>query len=118
MHVSTCGRVLEAKDTGMKRLPRKEIETIAYKLLVTRESGSLEDGIATIGDIAEKRMSDMAHVGTDLVCATRLKDTFDKGDIAKTFKNLPMGDSMFPALHLFRKALLMGIDTHHTTVLR
>lgn len=117
MHVGTRRGMLESKNTGMKCLTGKNIKTIIYKLLVPRESGALEYSISTVGDIAEEGMPDMAHVGTNLVCATCLEDTLYKGNVAEALKDMPVSDGMFTTLQLLRKSFLVGVYAHDSTIL-
>ena len=84
MHVCARGRMLETKHPRMQSLTRQDVETVVDELLVAREGGSLQDGVASISRIAEERMSYVTHVRTYLVRASRLKDTLHKGDISKT----------------------------------
>lgn len=60
----------------MKSLARTSVETVADELRILSESRTLQNLIAAIGLIIKERMTQMLHVNTDLMGATRLQSAF------------------------------------------
>lgn len=81
----------------MKGLTREFSDQTLQRLFQSIDLG-LEAG--TIVLIANKRMTDMAHVHADLMCAAGLQPAFHQGGDrwcilrSKTLLHLPMGDGM------------------------
>lgn len=98
VEVLASAGVLKAEDAGVESLARQNGEAVVYKLAVATEGGALEDGIAAVGGVVEERVAYVAHVGSYLVGATGLENTFDEGDVAEAFQHMPMGDGMFSVL--------------------
>ena len=94
----------------MERLARQEAKTIVDKLLIFREGGTFKDLVASIGSIVEERMTNMLHMGSDLMRAACLQHTFDKRDITKRFDNTPMRDGIFSPFGIVS-------NMHHPTVM-
>lgn len=83
-HLFACTRMLESEGLGMEHLTRTEFETVVDELTVLGCALPLEYLVATISGIGKKRMTYVAHVGTYLMGASRLKYTFDEGSITET----------------------------------
>ena len=76
--------MLESEGLGMEHLTRTEFETVVDELTVLGCALSFKYLIATISGIGKERVSYVAHVGTYLMGAPRLKYTFDEGSITET----------------------------------
>ena len=74
----------------MQGLTWAQFETVAYKLTVFAEVGTLENLITAIHIIIEKDVSDMLHMHPYLMGTARLKVTFHKRHITETLKNAVM----------------------------
>lgn len=113
----SCG-VFKAKDKGVECLPRKNLESVFDELFVARKCGTFEDLVPTIRSIVEQWVSDMAHVGTDLVGTSRFENALNKSHITETFKNIPMSDSVFARLLVIGEQWVVWEDLHNTTIFR
>ena len=72
----------EPEGTCMEGLARAGVKAIGYKLAVRARGGAFEYFVASVALVVEERMSEVFHMYTYLMGASRLKDTFHKGDIA------------------------------------
>ena len=108
MEVLAGSRMLEAENAGVESLAREHLEAVLHKLTVTAEGGALEDGVATVGGVAEEGMPYVAHVGAYLVGSACLEDTLDEGDIAEALQHMPVGDGML--------AMFVVADVHGAAV--
>src|SRR5687768_9457624 len=84
--------MLKSKGLRMKGLPGDYFETVIYKLLVLCEGCSLNDLVASIHGIIEKRMSDVLHVRPYLMGTACLQFTFNQRNITQVAQQLIMGN--------------------------
>ena len=96
----------EAQRLSVECLTGAEREAVLDELLVAGELVTPKDLVATIACISEERVPDVAHVGTDLVRASRLESAFDPADVGQLFEERVVGDGV---LTLGRA---LGIDCH------
>lgn len=83
-HLLACAGMLKPEGLGMEHLTRTKLEAVVDELAVFGCALSLEHLVAPVTGIGKERMTYVAHVGTYLMSATRLKHTFDKSRIAET----------------------------------
>ena len=96
----------EAQRLSVECLTGAEREAVLDELLVAGELVTPKDLVATIACISEERVPDVAHVGTDLVRASRLESAFDPADVGQLLKEGIVRDGV---LTLGRS---LGIDSH------
>ena len=96
----------EAQSLGVECLTGAEREAVLDELLVAGELIAPKDLVTTIACISEERVTDVAHVGADLVCAPRLESAFDPADVGQLLEEGVVRDGM---LTLGRA---LGIDGH------
>ena len=82
----------------MQCMTGTERKTIFHKLFVLRKYSSLNNFIATIGMIIEKRMPNMLHVHPYLVSAASFEPTFHKGYVIEFFEHFIMSDRIFTVI--------------------
>ncbi len=105
-HLFARHGVNEAQRLSVERLTGAEREAVLDELLVAGELVAPKDLVATIACISEERVPDVAHVGTDLVRASRLESAFDPADVGELLEERVVGDGVLA----LRRAL--GIDSH------
>src|SRR5574344_201136 len=93
----------KAQRLGMQHLTRANRKTVVYKLTVLCRVQPLQDLITPIPLITKERMTQMAHVGTDLMSTPRLQHTLHQRRIAKAFQHMVMSHSTPPNLRPRRK---------------
>ena len=87
----------------MQHLTRTEFEAVVNELSVFRGVRPLQHLVTSIPLITEQRMTDVFHVGTDLVSPSRFQHTFHPRRITKFLQYLIMCHSTFPNLRIRRK---------------
>lgn len=95
--------MLKAEGAGVKRLAWASLETMVDESLVTGGGKSAQDDVAAIARIVEQRVSDVAHVGANLVCAPSFEDTLNKRDVAEALNDAIVCDGMLPNLGVLGK---------------
>ena len=98
VHLQACRGMDESQRAGMEHLTRTELEAVLDIGLITGSPFATEDFRSTIAFVAEQRMADVLHVGSDLVGAPRFEDTLYQRDVAIAFKHLVMSDGRFTYL--------------------
>ena len=83
-----CDRMHETESTSMESLSWADVKAVANELLILSGGSTTEYFVATISGVVEKRMSDMLHVDTNLVCSPGLENAFDSRAIAERLNNL------------------------------
>lgn len=112
VHLLTCPWVDESKSSGVQSLPRAYLEAVLYECLVSTATLSTEDLGSAIAFVAEERMPDMFHVGTYLMSATGLQNTFNKRYVTEPLKYPVVGHGTFAYSGIRRK------DCHPKPVMR
>ena len=102
----------KAEGLGMESLTWAELEAILYESLVTTAALTSQNLGTTIGFIHEERMTDLLHVGTDLMGTARFQDALYQGGIAEALQNLIMGNCTLA------DTAIRVEDLHAETVLR
>ena len=72
VHLLTRSGMAEAQCLSMQYLSGAEVETVLDECLVGAAALTAQNFGATIALVAEQRMADVSHVGTDLMSAARL----------------------------------------------
>ncbi len=112
MQYFSGGRVFERKKPGMERLP---VESLDDALQWFREFVRLRFVGAAIFQITYKRMTNMSHMNTDLMCSASFQPAFDErgkgGSIffcTEPLLNLEMSNGMACVVALFMHYGLLG----------
>ena len=99
-YLFSCSGVNEADGFGMQGVPGAYGEAIVHELSVFAEHSAFYDFVAAIGVVIKKRMADVLHMDTDLVCSSCLQNALYERDIAESFQYFIMGDRFFSVLPL------------------
>ena len=112
VHLLVGSGMHKTEGPGVQSLTRTELEGIVHILLVIGSPLATQNLRAAISLVAEQRMTDVLHVGTDLMCPSGFEDTFHEGDISETLEHPIVGDGTLAdvAAH--------GEDCHAKPVLR
>ena len=86
----------ETQRLCVQSLPRTKFETVVDKGLIGRASLPAENLRTAISLVAKERMADASHVSADLMRASGLENTLQKGDLSKAFYHAIMGYSRLP----------------------
>ena len=105
VHLDTRRGMNETQGTGMEHLTGTELKAVLDVGLATGGALTTKDLRSTITLIAEQRMADVLHVGSDLMGAPRLEDTLHQCDVTIAFKHLIMGDGRLSYLRIRREHL-------------
>src|SRR5574344_1445013 len=79
----------------MQGLPRTQLEAIADKLGIFGVSRPLEYFMPAVAFVIEQGMTDVFHVGSDLVGSACFKPAFQQGYIPQSFEHPIVGHSWF-----------------------
>ena len=82
----------KAECLGVQSLTRADLETVVDEGLVGSAALSAQNLRSAVTLVAEERVSDVLHVSTYLMCASRLKYTLHKGGIAEALQYSVMSD--------------------------
>ena len=93
IHLLTCPWVNETQCLGMQHLSWTQFEAVLDESLVAGRPLPPQYFCSAITLIAEQGMSDMLHVGTNLMGSTRFQHTFHQRDIAETLQHPVMSNS-------------------------
>ena len=95
IHLKSGDGMLESESLRMQCLPGAYGEAVVDKLPIFRECGPLENSVASVACIVEKRMPFVLHMHPDLMGAPCLEYAFHQRDIPEFLQDFVMGDGMF-----------------------
>lgn len=102
----------ETQSAGMEHLTGAEFEAVLYVSLIAGRSFPTENLRSAISLVAEQRMPNVLHVGSDLMRTPRLENTLYQSDIAIALEHLIVGHGRLTDIRVCRENL------HAQTVFR
>lgn len=79
VHLLMSAGMYEAERLGMQSLTGTDLEAVVDESLVGSTALSAQYLCSAVSLVAKERVPDVFHVGADLMCASRLENTFHKG---------------------------------------